>query len=301
MMRLCFSFIAVVLLAGCPIGGRWDRYSGGGSFIGGCPDCSPDGSNIIFASPETGHGDIYQFNEGTGTFVRLTEDPGYEGDPEYSPDGSKIVFVREEDLIGHIWIMNADGTAQLRITNAPGYDSGPSFSPDGSRIVFTRNVAERKFRPGTAASAEIFVANVDGTGETRLTNNEQADWEASFSPDGEKIIYSVWSDDVWCMNSDGSSPQRLIAGSSPSYSADGSQVVFVSGQYGRDLSIMNADGTDVNRIYASKSYKSHPTFCPDGIHVVFLEESGGRGIGDICRLKRGDDEVERIAATNEIQ
>jgi len=289
--------IAVVLVNGCKFGGRWDRHSGGGSFIGCSPSVSHRGSTIVFASPRTGHGDIYEYDESNSNLTRLTDNSNYEGDPEYSYDDKKIVFVREEDTIGHIWIMNADGTGQQRITNDRGYDSGPSFSPDGSQIVFTRNVAELKFLPGTTASAEIFIVNADGTGETRLTNNEQADWEPRFSPDGKQIVYSIGSQGIWTMNTDGTEPKRLSIGSSPSYSPDGSKVVFVSGQYGRSLSIMDSDGTNEHQIHQSGSKKSHPTFSPDGKHVVFLDQPKGGGIGEICRFNLDDNQLERITLT----
>jgi len=287
----------VVVLFGSWIGrGRWDHYSSGGDFVGTSPSVSPDGSRFVFASPYTGHGDIYEFDESESTYRRLTHNPNYEGFPEYSPDGAKIVFVREEDAVCHVWIMNADGTGQTQLTSDAGDDCGPSFSPDGTRIVFARYVAELKFRRGTAASAELFVINVDGTGETGLTQNEQADWEAKFSPDGKRIIYSVWSDDVWVMDSDGTNRQRLARGSSPSHSPDGSEVVFVSGGYGREISVMRSDGSDIKSVYRSAIYKSEPTLTPDGNHIVFLERLTREG-GNICRLKLGETKVDRIAST----
>src|SRR6266852_3937728 len=45
---------------GADRGGRMERYSAGGSFIGGCPSISPDGSVIVYSSPRTGNGDIYK-------------------------------------------------------------------------------------------------------------------------------------------------------------------------------------------------------------------------------------------------
>jgi TolB protein len=259
---------------------------------------SPDGSVIVYASPRTGHGDIYQVSKDGSNTVKLTTDTNYEGDPSFSPNGKKIVFVREQDGIGHIWIMNADGSNQKQLTSGPAYDHGPSVSPDGSRIVFTRQVVDWRFPPSSPASAEIFVMNIDGTGQTGLTNNEKADWQASFSPDGERIVYSIWSKEIWVMHKDGSNPRRLGSGSSPAFSPNGKQILFLSGEYGREISIMNADGTGSKQVYRSDNYKSRPTFCLGGSAISFLEQPESRGVGYICIMNADGSNLERITQTD---
>ena len=60
----------------------------------------------------------------------------------------------------------------------------PSWSPDGEKIAFDRS-------DFTGESREIYVMNADGSGQTRLTNNNAVDRDPSWSPDGEKIALSV--------------------------------------------------------------------------------------------------------------
>ena len=297
-------FLATILasveitLAGCSVGGRWDHHAGGGSFIGASPSLSPKADVIVFASPDTGHGDIYAYDVARSALTRLTNDPDYEGDPEFSPDGKQIVFIREEDDIAHLWIMNSDGTKQAQLTTDAGYDSSPSFSPDGTKIVFTRNVTDYKFRPRSAASAETFMVGVDGTGEKRLTNNEIADFEPSFSPDGLQVLYDVWADDIWMMDVNGSNARRIVSGASASYSPDGTKIVYVSGKYGRQLSVMDADGKNSTPIVDSDHYMSHPTFYPDGKHVLYLDEPTASGSGTITKVNLGDHTKETIVGTS---
>lgn len=301
---ICLAFCIAVV--GCTKQrGRWDHYTNGGSFKGAGISMSPEGRVVVYASPRSGKGDIYRVNrDGTGR-TRLTATPTYEGDPVFSPDGSTIAFVREQDGIGEIWIMNGDGSRQRRLTHSPGYDCLPSFSPDGSQIVFTRYVRDSKFRPGTAASTEIFIMNTDGTDETRLTDNQQADWAGRFSPDGERILYTVSvpeektpAEEVWMMHRDGSRKRRLSTGSTPAFSPDGSKIVFLSGQYAREISMMDADGSNVRQLYVSKTYKSNPQFCSDGRSILFLDEPTARGFGEICIVSLDGSEFESIERTD---
>ena len=134
---LCLTW-AVILLPGCGESGRWDRYAGGGSFIGARPSMSPDGSLIVYSSPATGHGDIYRINADGSHRVRLTSHHSYEGSPMFSFDGARICFMREENGFGHIWIMDRDGKNQKQLTKASESDEDPSFSHDGKLSMMNR-------------------------------------------------------------------------------------------------------------------------------------------------------------------
>ena len=74
---------------------------------------------------------------------------------------------------------------------------------DGSKIAFA------SWRQG---NSEIYIMNVDGSRQTRLTNNLEEDSWPSFSPDGSKIAFSSNRDGsvgIYIMNVDGSGQTRL--------------------------------------------------------------------------------------------
>jgi Tol biopolymer transport system component len=290
----CLCFTGLLWRQSLQHFGRWERYGSGANFIGCRPSMSPNSAFIVYASPRTGHGDIYRMKPDGSEKTRLTFDPNYEGDPQFSPDGTRIVFEWEEEGIGHIWVMNADGSEQRQLTSRKEYDEGPSFFPDGSKIVFTRRVGDWKFVPGAITSAEIFVMNADGTGQTRLTDNERPDWEASFSPDGRWIVFSVSSNTICRMGLQGENSVELGPGSCPHYSPDSKHIVFLSGGYGREISIMDADGKNRKLLHQSQSYMSSPSYCRGGTHVLFLREEMATGVGMICVIGVEDHKLEEI-------
>jgi len=145
------------------------------------PSFSPDGSKIAFGSTRDGNLEIYIMNvDGSGQ-VNLTNNLAKDGGPSFSPDGSKIAFNSDRDGNWEIYIMNIDGSEQVRLTNnqtdannpASANDWVPSFSPDGSKIAFLS---------GRDKNDEIYIMNIDGSEQIRLTNNPANDRNPSFSP-----------------------------------------------------------------------------------------------------------------------
>ena len=94
----------------------------------------------------------------------------------WAPGGRRIAFVRN----GGIWVVRADGSARRRLIRDAGQ---PAWSPDGSTIAFVRKLRDDD------SSAEIFVANPDGTGQRRLTRNSYGETAPAWSPTGDRIAF----------------------------------------------------------------------------------------------------------------
>ena len=79
------------------------------------------------------------------------------------------------------------------------YPWEPSWSPDSKHIAFTSN------RDG---NLEIYVMDVDGGNQQRLTNSGDVhihNWEPSWSPDGRRIAFTSNRDGnskIYVMNAD---------------------------------------------------------------------------------------------------
>jgi len=227
---------------------------------------------IAFTSIRDGNAQIYSIKaNGTGV-VRLTTDPGTDGEPAWSPDGSRIAFTSTRDGNAEIYVMNADGSGLTRLTSDPAADASPAWSPDGSRIAFTST------RDG---NAEIYVMNADGSNPTRLTTDPAIDQDPAWSPDGTKIAFTSYrggATAIYVMNADGSGLFRLSDGPfdlQPAWSPDGAKIAFTSGvcyyyECAFDVYVVSADGSGRTRLTSvQSSLPNAPEWSSDGRLIAF--------------------------------
>jgi TolB protein len=200
----------------------------------------------------------------------LTSDRRGNADPAWSADGSKIVYVRNYGD-ARLYTKSADGTGRTLVLDSErGRFEEPSFSPDGTQIAFTH------LRAGFSGAA-VFVVNVDGTGRTKISPKSSTFEIASdWSPDGSSI--AITNDDsnharVMTMDPDGSNRVVVTRGSSPSWSPDGSQIVFEGlhrGDTRYDVFVVNLDGTGRARLTETpRRWEWRPVFSPDGTEIAF--------------------------------
>jgi TolB protein len=142
--------------------------------------------------------------------------------------------------------------------------------------------------------ADIFSANVDGSGERRITRaprgriDDQPDW----SSDGKRIVFQrgpsvdgPWT--LWTVSSDGSGAKRLspargrcLDESSPSVSPDGSQIAFECHKHTShgelfSILVMNSDGGNRRVVVPGSKLagSGRPQFSPDGKRLVFERQN----------------------------
>ena len=136
------------------------------------PAWAPDGTRIAWVSNRMIAFNIWTMKpDGTG-LVQLTSMKQPEVDPAWSPDSSKILFSSNRAGVGtsfDLFTMNStNGSSVVRITSAANDDTEPAYSRDGRKIVFMSTRL-------STSNADIFVANPDGSGATRVTTYSGAD------------------------------------------------------------------------------------------------------------------------------
>ena len=178
-----------------------------------------------------------------GADTRRVYDSGFH-DADIDWAGDSVVFTSQFA----IWRIKADGTQPAKVTRPPGVgewgkanlprgDYDPRLSYDGRKVVFERLEDVNQPHGGY----NLFVINVDGTEETRLTDNGYAQGLASWSHSGREIAYvvaainGVGKYDIYMVNPDGTQNHNVTPDyfpadfrcHSPVFSKEDSKIFFI--------------------------------------------------------------------------
>ncbi len=192
---------------------------------------------ITFSSSREPHDEIFIINEdgNPGDEIKITDRSfkvAYE--PTFSPDSQWLVFE------SHILDVEGNGVITKFKANASGSYialSGenddcrqPNWSPAGDLILYQKS-ARGKW--------DIWVMDTDGINHTQVTMGSGDKTDASFSPDGQWIVYSSDEGDLEFANLfmvpvTGGSSIRITEGENydgaPSWSPDGNMIAYESSQ-----------------------------------------------------------------------
>ncbi|MEO1007028.1 MAG: S41 family peptidase [Planctomycetota bacterium] len=154
---------------------------------------------------------------------------GFPRMPSISPDGSLIAF----SWAGDLWAVPAGGGVASRLTSHPADELRSAFSPDGSVLAFesTRDGSRNLYAmPVSSRDGRVFGGEI-----RRLTLGDRALTLSGFTADGEALLAHGRLDPAMYRGSSmyrvplaGGHIQKITDayGTSPTMSADGSQILF---------------------------------------------------------------------------
>jgi TolB protein len=132
---------------------------------------------------------------------------------------------------------------------------------------------------------DILSMRADASAFQRLTSQSGAEFDAAWSPDGDRIAYRDSrrgineDDEIYVMDADGSNVRNLSDDPAndwaPDWSPDGRFVVFNSDRAGYPLRGYLADfETGAVRPIAADGWFEYPAFSPDGTHLAYMGHTG---------------------------
>ncbi|WP_137940260.1 PD40 domain-containing protein [Chitinivorax sp. B] len=153
-----------------------------------------------------------------------------------------------------------------------------SVAPNGRQLVFSSNYDR---------TMSLWIANIDGSNLIKVKNmpfqSTNSNSQPAWSPNGNAIAFVSRNSDsdsgIYLIQPDGKLilnglPLSERDSKNPSWSPDGKKIVYSSsdtGKAGRDIWIMNADGTGKTKVIATSHQDIQPRFSPSGDRIVYVE------------------------------
>ena len=231
---------------------------------------------------------------------QLTYDGKRAGEGYFSKDGNALIFQSErepDNPFYQIYLLDLLTGDTHRVSTGIGKTTCAFFRPGTDEVLyasthhdlfakakqeeelqFRASGQERRYSWDYDETMDIFSANRDGSNLTQLTDAPGYDAEASYSPDGNMIVF--------CSLRDAYPKSKL--------SAKDLKQLEVDPSYFGEIYIMNADGSGQTRLTDSPGYDGGPFFTPDGQHIVWRHFTPDGSQSDIYTMRIDGSNVRRL-------
>jgi len=224
-------------------------------------------------------------------YQRMTGEKGY--------FDTRIVFIDETGprnaRVKKLAIMDQDGANLRYLSSGQELVLTPRFSPTRQEITYMSYGADNVPR--------VYLQQIEVAQRELIGNFPNMTIAPRFSPDGQKVVMSLLQDNgsanIFTMDLRSRTTTRLTStlaiDTAASYSPDGSRIVFESDRANRpQIYIMNADGSNPQRISSGDGSYSTPVWSPRGDYIAFTRQLQGQfSIG----VMRPDGTGERLLTT----
>jgi TolB protein len=181
-----------------------------------------------------------------------------------SPAGDLLITLRPDGHLQHLLVVPANGSEPRMLLPEDTFDGHQTegvWSPDGSQAAFMVQYE---------SSAGLHVVNADGSNLRLLAP----------APPHEP------------------QPERVLTQGSPAWSPDGTKIAFASSRAwdsgGLDIYVINADGTDLQRLTDDPSFEEAPRWSPDGSMITFEAFGWGNNRYGSTHIMNADGSERRV-------
>ena len=172
------------------------------------PTWSPDGNTLAYSTVSNGSANIWQVGAFSGSPSLLFSAPGWDSQPAWSPDGARLALSSDwyaYDTVTDIFVVNADGSGFSgrtgNIFDQVDY-AQPAWSPDGLKLsLAVTNTVNIEGNWGEIG--QLALMNQDGSSLGAIASAATRT-RSSWSPDGQRIVFTSPTGDVVWIKTDGS-------------------------------------------------------------------------------------------------
>ena len=222
---------------------------------------------------------------------RLTIEGRRAGEGYWSPDGGQLVFQSEREPgnpFYQIYLMDMETGNTTRVSPGVGKTTCSFINPSTGDVLFASthhdprskqlqdeelkfraSGQERRYAWDYDPEMELYVRSRQTGTLRRLTNRLGYDAEASYSPDGQWIVFASTRE---AYGRDLSAAERKQLETDPSYFAE----IYIMKT--------DADGSGVRRLTNVAGYDGGPFFSPDGKRIVWRRFDEAGLIADIWTM-----------------
>jgi TolB protein len=252
--------------------------AGNTSEFSGLPQSASPLPNVVFTASPAGKRQVFLSSGAGAAPISLTpaSSDNFGAVLAGGATCNRLLYVSLVNTNEEIFAMDASaGATPTAVVATPANNYDPAWLVPCQRLIF---VSDRD------GNAEIYTVNLDGSNLLRLTMDPAADHAPAPTPDGNRIIFvsnRSGSNALWIMNKDGLSQQPLSGGilgtpSQPAVSPTGDWVAMAVTQNGTsEIAMIRIDGTDFRQVTSDGAHALHPTWMPDGEHIIFSSDRGG--------------------------
>ena len=242
--------------------------------------------------------------------VRQLTSGGENAEAYWAFDGSQLIYQARKPGAesDQIYVLDPESGDTRMVSTGEGRTTCSYFYPSGNEILYSsthhHNAAcppNPDFSMGYVwpvyETYDVFASNLDGSGLRQLTTEEGYDAEATFSPAGDRIVFTSARDgdlELYSMAPDGSDVIRLTDrpgyDGGAFYSPDGSKIIWRAHYPGEgpeledyrrllsqgllrpgelEIYIMDADGSNQRQLTQLGGANFAPYWHPSGEKIVF--------------------------------
>jgi Tol biopolymer transport system component len=209
---------------------------------------SPDGRELAVSM----QGSLWRQAVDTTAARQLTDGPGYDYQPDWSPDGRFIAYASYRDDAVELRMLETATGRSWPLTSNGAVNVEPRFSPDGKRIAFVSTVFGGRFHIHALDVADGKPGTV-----TRLTEDHESGLPRYYYGPFDHYL-------------------------SPSWSPDGSELLFVSNRNriwgsGGFWRMKAEPGAPMRAVHLEETtWRARPDWSRDGKRVVYASYLGGQ-------------------------